>query len=157
MGTFASYAFSCLKLQSYCFIYMLVFYFQVFYENTEGYVIAPFFHGRRGTVLTLLAPAAQAPSAEAILWYHGGSHSTDDVMCSWLCPPVYGNIARRKGYQSFGGLLSLTVSLVSWNKLQKLGVIFCSGLTFREIQDTETVTATPRRFPPFPDQLSDQS
>lgn len=71
MGTFASYAFRCLKLQLYCFIYMLVFYFQVFYENTEGYITAPFFHGL--TVLTFLASAAHVPSAEAILWYCGES------------------------------------------------------------------------------------
>lgn len=68
MGTFASYAFRCLKLQLHCFIYMLIFYFQVFHENADGYVTAPFFHGLRDTVLTLLTAAAQVP-----LWYWGES------------------------------------------------------------------------------------
>lgn len=97
---------------------MLVFYFQVFYENTEGYITAPFFHGL--TVLTFLASAAHVPSAEAILWYCGESHSADQIMCSLLCPLVYGNIARKREYQGFSGLMSLTVSVVSWNKPQKL-------------------------------------
>lgn len=80
---------------------MLVFYFQVSYENTEGYGTAPFFHGLRDTVLTL-------PGTPLV---------PDRITCSPLCLLAYGNIARKREYQSFGGLVSLTDSVVGCNKL----------------------------------------
>lgn len=80
-----------------------------------------------------------------VLWR---DHSADQITCSLLCPLVYGNIGRKREYQGFSGLVSLTVSVVSWNKPQKLWLIFCSSPAFRETQDTETVTATTHCFPP---------
>lgn len=64
---------------------MLVFYFQVFYENMELHAKVPFPPVLRETVLTFPVSAAQVPSAEATLWYRGGS-----VTQGWLdyVPPL---------------------------------------------------------------------
>lgn len=136
--------------QSYLFLYfthMHIIYFQVVYENTEGCIT--------GRLLTLPASSAQVPSAEAILWYHGEPHSA--VQVNVFYPLVYGNIARRREYQSFSGLVSLTVSIVSWNKVQNLQVTFLISLTLEETHNKETVTATACHSPPSPDKLSGQS